>query len=1158
MEKKLCFYFCNSLVPEVQHVIQSGDFSDVKVKSFQSTCVGCALNNHRIQEMVGADMEEFAQIVVVVSWCRAKSEDNSKLPNKIKIIQLEQCFEILFNLPTLYYCIGQGHYIVTNGWLRNYPNHVREWGFGKETALRFFGESMKRITLLDTFLPGDCLPDLQKFSEYSGLPVETIPIGTSHLKGFLESIIYDWRNEMERDELIDVVSKLSRESTEYTLIFNHLKQLINLTKEQSIVAEIFKLMDLLFAPEQIIYQYVGPNNSETIYFKPDNQILGYEPENSFEFEIKQATETLGVFGVVGVKFPQYLPRYVNTSHVISQMSSLAIANARRFTELEQTRTALKLSEEHFRTMFEQAPLGIALIDSLNGQIKDLNARFAEIAGRTHEEMRSIDWMQITHPDDVQEDLDNMARLNRGEIAGFQMNKRYLKPDGTIVWISMTVEPIKVDDKAKPVHLCMIEEITDRVMLEEKIHQSERKFKAIMLQSPSVIELYDLDGLQINVNRAYEELWGFPASHTVNKFNILQSEEVKRTGLINYVMRAYNGESVQLPEYEFDATGKTEGQGQGRVRWLSTRIYPIKDRYNKVWNIIVTHEDVTLKKQAEISLASSVEKLKTLTQVGTEMLNLDSVTSIYSLLIETLHQQYPNSILLFNEIDESESFSKLLTIKGVDEKFIEKAIKISGFNFFTKQLKLRHQHLQFFKSGQFFHFQGRLKEFSGGELPKIAAKAIEKLFGIKQIYTIGINKDERLFATIHFFNRGSVPITDNEYIELYVKQAAIIIERKILGEKLSASEERYRLIVENTSDVIWSLNIETLKFSYISPSVNQLTGFTVEEAMQQTVFEALEEKSAEYVLTELPKRITEYYSGNRSRMTETTVLQQKCKDGSLKWVEFTTLFKIDSQGGITDILGVSRNIDLRKKAELEIQEKNRQLIEVNAEKDKLFSIIAHDLRSPFASIMGLIELISNDELGLTLEQIQEIAQSLNKTVISTNNLLENLLDWSRMQRGLLIPMKEPLKLHHLVKHSVLQLAEMAAKKEIDVVANVPEDLFANIDERMIGSVIRNLLSNAIKFTERGGKVTIVAQKQDDAVLVKVTDTGIGIPPSKLPSLFTCSTDVGTPGTEGEHSSGLGLLLCKEFVEKHNGEIGVESETTNLQHKRGSTFYFTLKN
>jgi PAS domain S-box-containing protein len=144
--------------------------------------------------------------------------------------------------------------------------------------------------------------------------------------------------------------------------------------------------------------------------------------------------------------------------------------AHDITERLLAEEALRESETRVRTMFEEAPLGISLIDSLSGHIHEVNPRFAEIAGRSSEEMATIDWMSITHPDDVQEDLDNMTLLNAGKITGFKMNKRYIQPDGSEVWVNMTIAPMTVDDKTRPRHLCMIEDITERKQAEEELEK----------------------------------------------------------------------------------------------------------------------------------------------------------------------------------------------------------------------------------------------------------------------------------------------------------------------------------------------------------------------------------------------------------------------------------------------------------------------------------------------------------------------------------------------------------------------------------------------------------------------------------------------------------------------------------------------------------------
>ncbi|NOQ16946.1 MAG: PAS domain S-box protein, partial [Methyloprofundus sp.] len=195
--------------------------------------------------------------------------------------------------------------------------------------------------------------------------------------------------------------------------------------------------------------------------------------------------------------------------VTHRRQAVFVAIINDITQKKTIETELLRTNSQFKTMFEEAPLGIAIIDSLSGGIDKVNPKFVEIAGRSQQEMETIDWMSITHPDDVQEDLDNMARLNDGEFDSFNMQKRYQHPDGEYVWINMTVAKMSVEDKNKPRHLCMIQDITKQKQLENEIDSSMQHLKLYREQTPLAAIEWSTDFQVLDWNDAAEQMFGYP-------------------------------------------------------------------------------------------------------------------------------------------------------------------------------------------------------------------------------------------------------------------------------------------------------------------------------------------------------------------------------------------------------------------------------------------------------------------------------------------------------------------------------------------------------------------------------------------------------------------------------------------------------------------------
>ena len=237
---------------------------------------------------------------------------------------------------------------------------------------------------------------------------------------------------------------------------------------------------------------------------------------------------------------------------------------------------------------------------------------------------------------------------------------------------------------------------------------------------------------------------------------------------------------------------------------------------------------------------------------------------------------------------------------------------------------------------------------------------------------------------------------------------------------------------------------------------------------------------------------------------------------------------------------------------ELRRQKEALEVANATKDRFFSIIAHDLRNPFSGFLGLTEIMAEDLASLTLTEIQDLAQGMNKSATNLYHLLENLLQWSLMQREAIPFNPEIIPLLATLDDSITMLFESAKRKNIVLTYDIPDQIKVYADANSLQTIFRNLVSNAVKFTRNGGHVNVsVWIEAGQKVVVAIKDSGIGMSSKMLNDLFRIDVKTNRVGTAGELSSGLGLFLCKDFVEKHGGEIWVESV-----EGKGSTFYFTL--
>jgi diguanylate cyclase (GGDEF)-like protein/PAS domain S-box-containing protein len=294
---------------------------------------------------------------------------------------------------------------------------------------------------------------------------------------------------------------------------------------------------------------------------------------------------------------------------------------------------MRESPEHnyYKTIFSKSKDALLIIK--NREFIDCNRAALEMLGYSDKNfflsVKPSDLSPLKQPDgrDSLEKAMEMMDL-AVEHGSHRFDWIHKKTDGTVFPVEVLLTTISTDPENELIYTTW-RDISYKQNVLERIADSENRFKSLMQQSPYIIEIYDKEGLQIEVNRAYEEMWDFPAETTVNKFNLLKSEEVKKTGLLDYVLRAYKGEVVLVPIYKFNPQGQTEARGKGRIRWLNTKIYPLRDSNNKVSNIVITHEDVTERQRVLEELKFSEERFRSLVETTSDFIWEVNAKGIYT-------------------------------------------------------------------------------------------------------------------------------------------------------------------------------------------------------------------------------------------------------------------------------------------------------------------------------------------------------------------------------------------------------------------------------------------------------------------------------------------------------------------------------------------------
>ncbi len=1145
------------------------------------------------------------------------------------------------------------------------------------------------------------------------------------------------------------------------------------------------------------------------------------------------------------------------SEAKKEIERLKVIHQKKIVEHKEVEADLSSYKEQFELIMLSANFAWWEMDILTGNVKFSN-RKAEILGYSPDKFHHYkDFMDLVHPDDHDKTMQEMRDHISGKAENYDVYYRIRTNSGAYKSFHDIGKVTRRDSTGKPLIVTgIVIDIIDKIKLDEVQQENELLFKLMFQEHKSIMLLmHPNTGKIIDANKSAVNFYKYSIDQlremNINQINTLSHEQIE----------IERKKAIKSEQNLFVFPHRISN---GEIRQVEVHSTLIKYKNQPLLFSII--DDITERKSIEEELKKSEENLRKAEEIGKFgswqlyldqklMTSSNGASKIYgfdkneNLLAQVQRMALPqyrpmldkalNELITFgahydhefkikresdgkiidiHTLAEFNAFNNTVfgTIQDItDRKRVEEAL-LESEEKFRLIIENTSNAILFTEPDGAINFANpeacKIFGFSLGEFQNLGRNGIANINDPRLEHALEERKHTGKFKGELSFVRkdGTVfpaEITTNIFIDSKgIKRTSIIInditERKKAEEALKESEEKYRFLAENIADVIWILNINLGKFTFISPSVKQLRGFTVEEALAQDINESLSPESAQKVLNDIPIRFSDFQNGNQKIHVDE--LQQTCKDGSYKWIETVTKYQYTKDGTI-EVFGVSRDIserkiaekelselslqnqtllqtasdgihvldnqgnivevneafckmlgyasaemkqlnvsdwdlqwpgneliekvrDLmlhpavfetrhrrkdntiidveinstgimlngthylyaaarditerkqiiedikkseirfrtilnvspapmalndenqkitflnlafiqtfgytlediptlghwwpkaypdpeyrikvadewnteseiskqtgvnfrpmevmikckngenktvlvsgtsfsnsfegnhivsffditeRKQAELKIQQQNMELLNLNEDKDRFISILGHDLKSPFNSILGFLGLLTKNIRKYDIDKIEKQINIINSSAQNTFNLLEDILLWARSQAGKLAYEPQKLNFTNICNEAIDTLNLTINNKNININHFPSGEINIFADKNMVNTILRNLISNGIKFTKPNGNISVYAELNQKNALITVSDNGVGIEPEKLIQLFDITQKITTEGTANEKGTGLGLVICKELIEKHGGKIWVESELG-----KGSDFKFTL--
>ncbi|HEY0008286.1 MAG TPA: PAS domain S-box protein [Tepidisphaeraceae bacterium] len=848
----------------------------------------------------------------------------------------------------------------------------------------------------------------------------------------------------------------------------------------------------IIVPEEVVLSPAASHLAETLTRQPvwsDVPVIILSRAGVESPAVERAMATFGNVSVV--------ERPVRMTTLLSVVRTALRARERQYQVRDQliaqqkTEAALRDSEERFRAAFDQAIVGIVLVD-LDGNVIRVNDAFCEIVGRPSESLVGHDSSLYTHPDDRRQNAENIRRIETESLQSSVYEKRYIRPDGSVVWVQASLSPLRDRDGNLNRILAVVENINDRKLAREALAHSEARLRMIF-ESVKDYAIFTIDrtGIVTSWNIGAQRLFGYADTEIMHTSSaVLWTPEDQLLRMMEEEMRQALCEGAGNDE-------RWHQRKDGSRFLASGLLMPLYNDAEEVIGFTKVCRDVTAARQAERELADTRAQLEaTLAagEVGTWLWRIpeDHLTGdanlarMFNLNVEEVTNgapaaRYIQSIHPDDQGPVEEALSAVLT---------------HGINY-----EIEYRVMQADRSVRWVLARGTIERDAAGRAVRLPGVVLD------------------------------------------------ITERKLAEDAARESEARFRQLADSMPQIVWSA-LPDGEVDYFNQPWYDYTGLksgqTGDASWTPVVIDA--DLVAKYWRESVASG--EAFS-MEYRVRRAADGQERWHLGRARPIHDSSGRIIRWFGTITDVHDYKQLqeenaslLDSERAARTEAERTSRM-------KDEFLATLSHELRTPLNAILGWSQIMRSSSADA--EDLQQGLEVVERNARSQAQIIEDLLDMSRIISGKVRLDVQPVDLESLLQAAIDTTRPAADAKGIVLHAHLDQQLpTVNGDPNRLQQVLWNLLSNAIKFTPRGGHVWVTLRKRDGNVEVKVADSGEGIKAEFLPFVFDRFRQADATTTRRHGGLGLGLSIVKQLIELHGGSIAVESDGVN----RGSTFIVSL--